>query len=51
MEAMALKDAGKGSFRDGQDHEDLGVGAALFAEGQDLGFEFRRSFARLASWP
>jgi hypothetical protein len=44
---MALEDAGKGSFGDGQDHEDLGIGAALFAEGDDLSFELGRSLAWL----
>ena len=44
---MALEDAGQGSFRDGKDHEDLGVGTALAAEGQDLIFQMGRSFARL----
>jgi hypothetical protein len=39
MEAVTLEDAGEGSFGDGKDHEDLGVGAALAAECQDLGFE------------
>ncbi len=48
---MALEDAGEGSFGDGEDHEDLGIGTALAAERQDLGFEFRRSFTRLAEWP
>ena len=47
IEAVALEDTGKGSFRDGKDHEDLSIGAALFAEGDDLGFELRRSFAWL----
>jgi hypothetical protein len=47
VEAMALEDAGKGSFRDGKDHEHLGVGTALTAEDEDLVFESRRGFARL----
>lgn len=47
IETVTFEDAGKGSFRDGQDHEDLGVGTALAAEGEDLGFQSRRSFARL----
>src|SRR5215471_4415611 len=49
IEAVTLEDAGKGSFGDGQGHEDLGVGPALAAEGEDLGFEVRRGFARLVS--
>jgi hypothetical protein len=48
IEAVSFEDAGKGSFGDGKDHEDLGVGTALFAQGEDLGLEVRRSFARLA---
>ena len=50
VEAMALEDAGKGSFGDGKNHEDLSVGTALTAESEDLGFEFWRSLARLAVW-
>ena len=49
IEAMALEDAGKGSFGDGKNHEDLGVGTALATEGEDLGFELGRRLARLAS--
>ena len=45
---MALEDAGQGSFGDGEDHEDLGIGAALATESEDLVFEFLGSFARLA---
>ena len=45
---MALKDPGKGSFRDGKNHADLGVGAALFAESEDLIFQEGRRFAWLA---
>jgi hypothetical protein len=44
---MTFEDAGKGSFRDGKDHEDLGVGTALAAQREDLSFELRRSLARL----
>jgi hypothetical protein len=47
VETMALEDAGKGSFGDGKDHEDLSVRTALAAEGEDLVFELGRSFARL----
>jgi len=47
IKAVTLKDAGKGSFRDGKNHEDLSIGAALFTEREDLSFEWRRSFARL----
>ncbi len=48
---MALEEAGQGSFGDGQDHEDLGIGAALFAEREDLLFQVGRSFARLLVRP
>ena len=48
VEAMALEDTGKGSFGDGQNHEDLGVGTALAAQFQDLSFEVWGSFAWLA---
>jgi hypothetical protein len=48
IEAVALEDTGKGSFRDGKDHEDLSIGTALSAEGDDLGFELGGGFAWLA---
>ena len=47
VEAMALEDAGKGSFGNGKNHEDLSVGTALAAECEDLGFELWRSFTWL----
>src|SRR6185369_6948873 len=47
IEAMALEDAGKGSFGDGKNHQDLSVGTALAAKGEDLSFELRRCFAWL----
>ena len=47
IEAMTSEDAGKGSFGDGKNHEDLGVRTALAAEGEDLGFEFGRRLAWL----
>jgi hypothetical protein len=47
VEAVTLKDAGKGSFRDGKDHKDLSVGTTLFAESEDLSFELRSRLARL----
>ena len=50
IEAVASEDAGKGSFGDGKDHEDLSVGTALAAESEDLSFELGRSFARLMAW-
>lgn len=39
VEAMALEDAGERGFGDGQDHQHLGVGTALTAQGEDLFFE------------
>jgi hypothetical protein len=45
---MALEDAGQGSFRDGENHEDLRVGPALATEFQELRFEVGRGFAWLA---
>lgn len=47
IETVALEDAGKGSFRDGQDHQDLSVGTALFAERDDLSFKLGGSLAWL----
>jgi len=48
VEAMALEDAGKGSFGEGKNHEDLSVRTALTAEDEDLIFELGRRLARLA---
>jgi len=47
VEAVPLEDAGKGSFRDGKDHQDLSVGTALFAEREDLNFELGSGLAWL----
>ena len=47
VEAVAAQDAGEGGFGDGQDHADLGVGTALAAQGDDLGFELRGGLAGL----
>jgi len=47
IEAVAAQDAGQSGFGDGKSQEDLSIGAALTAEGQDLIFEERRNFARL----
>jgi len=47
IEAVAAQDAGKGGLGDGKNHEDLSVGTALAAQGQDLFFEQWGSFARL----
>jgi hypothetical protein len=48
METVALEDAGKSGFGEGKSQEDLSVRTALAAEAEDLGFEVRRSPARLA---
>lgn len=47
VEAVAAQDTGERGLGDGQDQEDLGVGTALFAEGEDLGFELRGGLAWL----
>ena len=47
IEAMTSEDAGKGSFGDGKNHEDLSVRTALTAEGEDLIFELRGCLAWL----
>ena len=47
VEAVAAQDAGEGGLGDGQDHADLGIGTALAAEGEDLGFELRGGLAGL----
>jgi hypothetical protein len=47
VEAVTLEDTGKGSFGEGQNHEDLSVGTALAAEFQDLSFEVWGSLAWL----
>ena len=49
VEAMTSEDAGKGSFGDGKNHEDLGVRTALAAEGEDLVFKLGRRLAWLTS--
>ena len=47
MKAVAAEDAREGGLGDGEDHEDLSVGAALAAQGQDAGFELWADFAGL----
>ena len=47
MEPVAAQDAGEGGLGDGQDHLDLGVGTALAAQSEDLGFEIGTGLARL----
>jgi hypothetical protein len=48
VEAVAAQHAGEGGLGDVKDGEDLGVGAALATQGEDLGFEFGAGFAGLA---
>ena len=45
--AVAAQDAGESGLGDGQDHADLGIGTALAAQGEDLGFELRGGLAGL----
>lgn len=47
MEAVAAENAGERGFGDGESHLDLGVGTALLAERNNLGFELGGDFARL----
>jgi len=47
IEAMTSEDAGKGSFGDGKNHEDLRVRTALAAESENLVFELWRGLAWL----
>jgi hypothetical protein len=51
VEVMAAQDAGESGLGDGQDHEDLGIGPALAAQGEDLGFELGAGLARLGKRP
>jgi hypothetical protein len=48
MEAVAAQHAGQGGLGDGENHEDLGIGAALAAQGEDAGLELLAGFAGLA---
>ena len=45
---MTLEDAGQSGFGHGKDGEDLGVGAALTAQLEDLSFQWRSGSARLS---
>ena len=47
VEVMAAQDAGEGGLGDGQNHQDLGIGTALAAQGEDLGFELGADLPRL----
>jgi hypothetical protein len=47
VETVTAEDAGESGFGDGEGQEDLGVGTALAAQGEDLCFEVGRGFARL----
>jgi hypothetical protein len=49
VEVVAAEHAGQGGLGDGENHEDLGIGAALPAQGEDAGFELWAGFARLAT--
>ena len=51
IEVMTAQDARKSSLGDGQNHHNLGVGAALAAQSQDLGFELGADLARLGERP
>jgi len=51
IEMMAAQDAGESGLGDGQDHQDLSVGTALAAEGEDLSFELGAGLARLGKRP
>ena len=48
IEVMATQHAGERGFGNRQDHEDLGIGAALATQGKDLSFELRAGLAWLA---
>jgi hypothetical protein len=48
VEAVAAEDAREGGLGDREEHADLGVGAALAAECEDLGFEGAGGLAGLA---
>ncbi len=47
IEVMTAQDAGQGGLGNWQDHHDLGVGAALAAEVENLGFELGAGLTRL----
>lgn len=47
IEVMTAQDAGKSGLGDREHHHDLSVGAALAAQGEDLGFKLRSGLARL----
>ena len=47
VEPMAAQNTGKRGLGNGQDHADLGVGTALVAQFEDLGFERGRSLEGL----
>lgn len=51
VEVMAAQDARKSGLGDGEYHHDLSVGAALAAQGEDLGFELGVGLARLGKRP
>ena len=47
LELVAAQDAGEGGLGDGQEGEDLSVGAPLAAQGEDVGFEPGAGFTGL----
>ena len=51
IEVMTAQDAREGGLGDGQNHQDLGIGTALAAQGEDLGFELGADLARLGERP
>ena len=51
VEVMAAQDAGEGGLGDRQNHQDLGIGTALAAQGEDLGFELGADLPRLGKRP
>ena len=51
VEVMTAQDAGKSGLGDREHHHDLGVGTALAAQSEDLGFELGAGLARLGKRP
>jgi hypothetical protein len=47
IEVRTAQDAREGGFGDGENHQDLSVGASLAAQSNDLGFELGRGLAGL----
>ena len=51
VEVMATQDAGEGGLGDRENHQDLGIGTALAAQSEDLGFELGADLPRLRKRP